>query len=60
MTITAGLCYLLKDMNKKKIPNSIKKFIRKEKAHIRRQFFDIKKQYELIEELYKNFKINKK
>jgi len=47
-------------MAKKKIPNSIKRFIRREKSRIRRQFFDMKKQQELIEELYKNLKINKK
>ena len=34
---------------------SDKKFIRLEKSRIRRQFFDAKKQQELIDELYKRF-----
>lgn len=33
---------------------SVKKFIRREKARIRRQFFDVKKQEELIKKLYEN------
>ena len=37
------------------IRKSDKKFIRHEKARIRRQFFDTKKQKELIDELYKRF-----
>jgi len=37
------------------IRKSDKKFIRKEKARIRRQFLDVKKQEELIGELYKRF-----
>jgi len=37
---------------KKKIPKSIRKFIRKEKARIRRESSDIKKQKELINKLY--------
>jgi len=36
----------------KKMPYSTRKFIRSEKARIRRQFFDSKKQQELIAELY--------
>lgn len=36
----------------KKMPHSTKKFIRSEKARIRRQFFDPKKQQELIKDLY--------
>lgn len=40
-------------MEKKKIPPSLRKFIRREKARIRREFLDIKKQEELIAELYK-------
>lgn len=40
-------------MGKKKMPKSIRKFIRKEKARIRREVLDIKKQEELITELYK-------
>lgn len=32
---------------------SVKKFIRTQKALIRRQFFDTKKQQEMISEIYK-------
>ncbi len=34
------------------MPKSIRIFIRKEKARIRRQFFDVKKQNEMIAEIY--------
>ena len=34
---------------------SIKKYIRREKARIRRQILDFKKQRELINELYKKY-----
>lgn len=50
---------------KKKMPRSIRKFIRREKARIRREVLDIKKQEELIDQLYKKLlkedeiKINK-
>ena len=37
------------------IRKSDKKFIRLEKARIRAQFFDVKKQEEMINELYKRF-----
>jgi len=37
------------------IKKSDKKFIRREKARIRAQFFDIKKQEEMINNLYKTF-----
>ena len=37
---------------KKKLPKSIRKYISKEKARIRREFSDIKKQEEFIKELY--------
>jgi len=37
------------------MPRSIRKFIRREKARIRREVLDIKKQEELIKELYKKF-----
>ena len=37
---------------KKKLPKSIRKFIRREKARIRREVFNLKKQEELINELY--------
>jgi len=36
----------------KKHSKSVRKFIRSEKARIRRQFFDVKKQEELIKEVY--------
>ena len=38
---------------KKKLPKSFKKHIRREKARIRREQFDLKKQEDLIKELYK-------
>lgn len=37
----------------KKLPNSTRKFIRLEKARIRRQFLDYKSQKEAIENMYK-------
>lgn len=37
---------------KKKLPKSIRKFIRKEKARIRREVLDLKEQEKLISELY--------
>lgn len=37
---------------KNKFPKSIRKYIRSEKARIRREVFDFKKQTELINELY--------
>jgi len=40
---------------KKKLPRSIRKFIRREKARIRREILDIKKQEELIKEIYKKY-----
>ena len=36
-----------------KYPKSVKKYIRTQKALIRRQFFDTKKQEEMIAEMYK-------
>ncbi|MBU3934398.1 hypothetical protein KKC00_00275 [Patescibacteria group bacterium] len=39
----------------KKLPQSIKKFIRREKARIRREVLDFKKQEELIEGICKKF-----
>ncbi len=42
----------------KKMPKSVRKFIRSEKARIRRQILDIKKQEEEIAKLYEKF--NKK
>jgi len=41
-------------MSKKKMPKSAKKYIRKEKARIRREVLDIKSQKELINKLYDN------
>jgi hypothetical protein len=38
----------------KKLSHSVRKFICSEKARIRRQFWDIKKQEEMITDLYKN------
>jgi len=40
---------------KKKLPKSIRKFIRLEKARIRRQFLGLKEQEELINDLYQKF-----
>jgi len=42
-------------MGKKKLPKSIRKFIRQEKARIRRGVLDIAKQRELIAQLYSKF-----
>lgn len=39
-------------MKKKRLPKSIRKFIRKEKARIRREIFNLKEQEEKIKELY--------
>lgn len=44
---------------KKKLPKSIRVFIRQEKSRIRRGFLDVKKQKELTEELYKKLITNK-
>ena len=35
-----------------KYSKSVKKFVRTQKAQIRRQFWDVKKQQELIKEMY--------
>ncbi len=42
-------------MSRKKLPKSIKKHIRKEKAGIRREVLDYNKQKELVKKLYKKF-----
>ncbi len=47
-------------MVKKRMPKSSRKFIRKEKARIRREVLDIKKQEELIAKMYKKFSKEKK
>ena len=39
----------------KKLPKSIRKYIRKEKARIRREVLDLKEQVKLIDELYQKF-----
>lgn len=51
------MSFLFIDMSKK-MPKSIRKFIRREKARIRRQFLDVKKQEEQIAGLYKKIKEN--
>ncbi len=40
---------------KKKLPKSIRKFIRLEKARIRREILDFKEQEKLINDLYQKF-----
>ena len=42
-------------MNTKKLSKSIRKFIREEKARIRRKFLDLKEQEKLINELYQKY-----
>ena len=42
-----------------KMSKSIRKFIRKQKAQIRRQFWDVKKQEELIKEMYNKLNLVK-
>ena len=41
-----------------KLPNSVRKYIRTQKAQIRRQFWDVKKQDEGIAEMYKKISQN--
>jgi len=45
---------------KKKLPKSIRKYIRKEKSRIRREIFDLEEQNKQINELYKKFSPVKK
>jgi len=40
---------------KKKLPKSLRKYIRQEKGRIRREISDVKRQKELIDEIYKKF-----
>lgn len=47
---------IAKIMAKKKLPKSLRKYLRKEKARIRREIFDLKKQKEEIEKLYQKIK----
>lgn len=42
-------------MGKKKLPRSIRKFIRREKARLRRQHLASEEEQKLIDELYKKF-----
>ncbi len=42
-------------MNTKKLSKSIRKFIREEKARIRRKVLDLKEQEKLINELYQKY-----
>jgi hypothetical protein len=45
---------------KKRLPKSLRKHIRREKARIRREVFDVKQQEELIQKLYQKFTNRKK
>jgi hypothetical protein len=40
---------------KKKLPKSLRKYIRMEKARIRREVLDLKEQEKLINEIYQKF-----
>jgi hypothetical protein len=42
-------------MRKKRLPKSVRKFIRKEKARIRRQVLNMEEQQKLISGLYNKF-----
>lgn len=42
-------------MKQKRLPKSFRKFIRREKARIRRSVLGLKRQEELINELYQKF-----
>lgn len=39
-------------MKRKRLPKSLRKYIRREKARIRREIFDLKEQEKQIKELY--------
>ena len=47
-------------MKRKRMPCSIRKFIRKEKARIRREVLDSKEQEKLISQLYQKLSKNSK
>jgi hypothetical protein len=47
-------------MTKKRLPKSIRKFIRREKARIRREVFGLEKQKKVLEELYQKLNPKKK
>ena len=42
-------------MEKKRLSKALRKFIRREKARIRREVFDLKEQEKLINEIYQKF-----
>lgn len=42
-------------VRKKRLPKSVRKYIRKEKARIRREVLNLEEQERLISELYKKF-----
>jgi len=42
-------------MKRKRLPKSLRKFIRKEKARIRREVLDLKEQKRLVNEIYQKF-----
>lgn len=42
-------------VKRKRLPKSLRKFIRKEKARIRREVLDLKEQERLINDLYQKF-----
>lgn len=44
----------------KKLSKGIRKYIRKEKARLRREILDVEERERLIKELYKNLGIKKK
>jgi len=46
-------------MRKKHLPKSLRKFIRREKARINRQVFDLKEQKKLVRNIYKNLKVSR-
>ncbi|MCX7779268.1 MAG: hypothetical protein N2259_03465 [Patescibacteria group bacterium] len=46
-------------MKKKRLPKSWRKFIRREKARIRREVLDLTEQEKLINELYEKFGFKK-
>ncbi len=40
---------------KRKLPKSVRKYLRREKARIRKEVFDVDEQERLIKELYQKF-----
>jgi len=46
-------------MKKNKLPKSIRKHIRREKARLRQETLNVKKREESLEELYKRFLMDK-